>query len=92
MAGTITGGTYLYYFCLAKRGDRVAKDCDNRYFRVNQVNAAVWGWVKELLCGISGCVYYSLNNSPTEIPLCMRRMTSPKRGATERTVILGSIF
>jgi site-specific DNA recombinase len=49
MAGTITGGKYLYYFCPARRGDRVAKDCDNRYFRVNQVDAAVWGWIKELL-------------------------------------------
>lgn len=49
MMGAITGGKYLYYFCPAKRGDRVAKDCDNRYFRVGQVDAAVWGWIKELL-------------------------------------------
>jgi len=49
MMGTITGGKYLYYFCPAKRGDRVAKDCDNRYFGVGQVDAAVWGWIKELL-------------------------------------------
>jgi hypothetical protein len=49
MAGTITGRKYLYYFCPAKRGDRVAKDCDSRYFRVEQVDTVIWRWMKKLL-------------------------------------------
>src|SRR3972149_7210114 len=35
---------------------------------------------------------YSLNSSPTERPSCARRMTSPKSGATERTVMFGRRF
>jgi site-specific DNA recombinase len=49
MAGTMISRKYLYYFCPAKRDGRVATDCDNRYFRVDQVDATVWGWLKELL-------------------------------------------
>ncbi len=39
-----------YYYCPASQGELAAKRaCDNRYFRVDKVDAAVWEWVHGLL-------------------------------------------
>jgi site-specific DNA recombinase len=38
-----------YYRCLNAAGRLVVKDCSTPYFRADQVDAAVWSWVKELL-------------------------------------------
>jgi site-specific DNA recombinase len=39
-----------YYYCQNSQGELAAKiACDNRYFRVSKVDAAVWEWVHGLL-------------------------------------------
>jgi site-specific DNA recombinase len=44
-------GKYLYYVCpAADRARRMPGQlCDNGYFRADQVDAAVWEWVRDLL-------------------------------------------
>jgi len=44
------GRTFRYYRCPAASGSLdSARQCDAPYFRVDLVDAAVWGWAKELL-------------------------------------------
>ena len=40
---------YQYYCCSVSRGLLARKDCDAPSFRVDQVDAAVWKWVRDLL-------------------------------------------
>lgn len=41
--------TYQYYCCIGKRGDIANVTCDLPYFRTDQVDAAVWEWVRSWL-------------------------------------------
>lgn len=42
-------GKYLYYTCPATNGQTAGQSCDNGYFRADQVDNAVWEWVRGIL-------------------------------------------
>lgn len=48
-SSTVRGKTYQYYRCNAYMGNVANTACDLPSFRVDQVDAVVWKWVKSLL-------------------------------------------
>jgi site-specific DNA recombinase len=46
MAGKSANKKHLYYYCPKSQG---SNDCNSRLFRVDQVDTAVWEWVRKIL-------------------------------------------
>jgi site-specific DNA recombinase len=71
---TSRGRPYLYYQCWAKDPAHTRRKCNAKTFRVSEIDAAVWAWVKQFLIDPQ-----ALNESLDAVQALCEREAAPVR-------------